>query len=78
MKTVSMLDFRMRAAEVLRGVRRGERMVLTYRGKPVARLEAWEEPSKAPDDAFFRLPALAERTGKALTNAEMDRLIYGD
>jgi len=39
MKTVSMLDFRQGADAIIERVRRGERLVLTYRGKPAIRLE---------------------------------------
>ncbi|MBA2557337.1 MAG: type II toxin-antitoxin system Phd/YefM family antitoxin, partial [Chloroflexi bacterium] len=42
MKTVTMLEFRRDARRALEAVRRGERLLLTYRGKPVARLEPVE------------------------------------
>ena len=39
MKTVTMLEFRQDAEGVLRRVAKGERLVLSHRGKPAARLE---------------------------------------
>jgi len=39
MGTISMLEFRRDAKNVIERTKRGERMILTYRGKPVARLE---------------------------------------
>lgn len=42
MKIVTMLEFRQDAEGVLRRVARGERFVLSHRGKPAARLEPLE------------------------------------
>ena len=39
MKTISMLEFRHHAEKVIAQVQKGQRLILTYRGKPVARLE---------------------------------------
>jgi antitoxin (DNA-binding transcriptional repressor) of toxin-antitoxin stability system len=39
MRTISMLELRQDAAKTLDAVRRGERLILTYRGKPVARID---------------------------------------
>jgi prevent-host-death family protein len=39
MKTVTMLEFRRDAEGVLRRVAKGERFVISHRGKPAARLE---------------------------------------
>ena len=47
MKTVSMLEFRKNAMEIVKGVQRGQRVVLTYRGEPVARLEPPESSRQA-------------------------------
>ena len=77
MKTVSMLEFRSEAEAILKQVGRGQAFVLTYRGKPIARLEPIAEPEIRDDDAIYRLASLASPEAKALTNQEMDRLIYG-
>lgn len=39
MNQISMLEFRHDAERIIERVRKGERMILTYRGKPVVRLE---------------------------------------
>ena len=39
MERVSMLEFRRHAASILRKARQGRSFTLTYRGKPVLRLE---------------------------------------
>ena len=80
MKTVTMLDFRQRAAAVLRDVAGGHTVTLTYRGRPAVRLEP--VPPRAPGkrgtvDPFYALDNLAAKGGESLSNAEMDALVYG-
>lgn len=77
MKTISMLAFRKKASEVLAAVRKGQRIVLTYRGKPVARLEPIFEQGPLEDDPFYDLGSLATSEGGPLTNEDMDRIVYG-
>lgn len=77
MKSISMLEFRRNAERVLANVRRGERLVLTHRGKPVARLEPILTDGASSDDPFYSICDLAEPMG-SLTNREMDALIYGE
>jgi prevent-host-death family protein len=76
MQSVTMLDFRKRADQVLKMVRKGQRFVLTYRGKPVARLEPLE-PTEIGDDPIYDLDELASHRAKPLSNREMDSVIYG-
>ena len=76
-KTISMLEFRQRAEHVIRELRAGERMVLTYRGKPVARLEPITEARIDAEDPFYSLAELAAQDGQSLTNREIDLTIYG-
>ncbi|MGI9301231.1 MAG: type II toxin-antitoxin system Phd/YefM family antitoxin [Gammaproteobacteria bacterium] len=77
MKTVSMLEFRNDAEKIIRQVQKGQRLVLTYRGKPVIRLEPVQERSPAEDDPFYKLYEHADSQGTALTNSEMDEIVYG-
>jgi len=42
MKTVTMLEFRQEAEKILGRIQKGEHMILTYRGKPAARLRVSE------------------------------------
>lgn len=76
MKSVSMLEFRRAADRVLAKVRQGERLILTHRGKPVARLEPIRDESIKPDDAFYSLCDLAEPAG-SLSNPQIDEILYG-
>jgi prevent-host-death family protein len=79
MKTLSMLEFRRNARDVLRAIERGERLILTYRGKPIARLEpiVEERPPVRPDDPLLNIEDWAvDGPGGNLSNEEMDRIIY--
>lgn len=76
MKTISMLDLRRDTERVLARVRKGERLVLTHRGKPVARLEPIQSESIEPDDLFYSLCELAEPAG-SLSNSQIDEILYG-
>jgi prevent-host-death family protein len=80
MKTVTMLDFRRRAADILREVARGRNITLTHRGRPTARLEPVRHAAPARRgavDSFYMLDRLAVRDGKSMGNTEMDSLVYG-
>jgi prevent-host-death family protein len=76
-KSISMLELRTQAEEVLNRVQRGERLVLTYRGRPVARLEPVETDAYPPDDPFLSITDLAESGSGPLSNADIDRIVYG-
>ena len=73
MRRISLPEFR-RDAEAV--IRQGQRMILTYRGKPVLRLEPIREQAAAPDDPSYSLGRLASRDADALTNEEIDKVIY--
>ena len=77
MKTVSMLDFRNRAGRIIAQVQKGQEMVLTYRGKPVLRLQPFREDEIAEEDPFYTLDRHSDAQGKSLTNRQMDKTIYG-
>jgi len=76
-KTVSMLDLRAHAKQIVGQVRAGEALVLTYRGRPALRLEPIRPPTVEADDPFYRLGELAKRRGSSLTNRQIDDIVYG-
>lgn len=76
MKEVSMLDFRRDAERIIARVQKGERMILTRRGKPVARLEPIRAEPLNASDPFYSLCELAEPSG-SLTNRQIDEIVYG-
>ncbi|MFO1372296.1 MAG: type II toxin-antitoxin system Phd/YefM family antitoxin [Candidatus Competibacteraceae bacterium] len=76
MKTISMLEFRKDAEQIIRQIQAGKRLLLTYRGKPVARLEPVLETTVEADDLFYSLYRLAEAEGQSLSNSEMDAILY--
>ena len=78
MKSITVLEFRQKAKSILASVEKGQSIVLTYRGKPVARLEPIGQNVADAEDPFYRLNELAATNGKSLSNSEMDRLVYGE
>jgi prevent-host-death family protein len=76
-KTVTMLEFRRDAEKIIDQVRKGQRMLLTYRGKPVMRLEPMQEPAADGDDPFYALGEIGGPIGDTLSNNKMDRIVYG-
>jgi antitoxin (DNA-binding transcriptional repressor) of toxin-antitoxin stability system len=77
MKTISMLEFRRDSDRVIRSARAGERMLLTYRGKPLFRLEPCLPEKPAGEDPFYRLADHADPVAKPLSNREIDEVVYG-
>jgi prevent-host-death family protein len=80
MKTVTMLEFRRNASRVLQRVAKGERLVLSHRGKPAARLEPINQPP-AHDlarDPFLNISSRATPSPKGKTrHADIDQILYG-
>jgi len=77
MKTVSMLEFRKEADRVLKQVVKGQTFLLTYRGRPVARLEPIPRRAIDADDPIYGLAELASERANPMTNAEIDQTLYG-
>lgn len=78
--TVTMLDLRHNAEEIVKKVEKGQSMILTYRGRPAVRLEPATPPiNPSPEnslDFINSLFAMSVNMGGPMTNEEMDRLIY--
>lgn len=75
-----MLEFRKNAERILRRVAKGERLVLSHRGKAAARLEPVTAAPGAvlPNDPFFDVGRRATASPKGKTkHAEIDRILYG-
>ncbi len=80
MKTVTMLQFRKDAERVLRRIAKGERFVLSHRGKPAARLEPLAEASPAAShgDPFLAIAQRAKPSPKGKTpHRQIDQILYG-
>jgi antitoxin (DNA-binding transcriptional repressor) of toxin-antitoxin stability system len=80
MKTVTMLEFRKNAKGVLRRIAKGERIVLSHRGKSAARLEPLTAASPADllADPFLSIGRRATPSPKGKTrHADIDRILYG-
>jgi len=76
MKEISMLVFRREAELIIAQVQKGERLILTRRGKAVARLEPIREAPLDANDPFYSICELAEPAG-SLTNRHIDEIVYG-
>ena len=76
MEKISILTFRRHADAVIRRVRQGQRLILTYRGKPVMRLEPIQESNPPPDDPFYAIARLAAPDSRSLSNEEIDQIVY--
>ncbi|MDD5261241.1 MAG: type II toxin-antitoxin system prevent-host-death family antitoxin [Methylacidiphilales bacterium] len=80
MKTVTMLEFRRNAAGILKRLAKGERMLLSHRGRPAARLEPIHATaSQSPlNDPFLTIGARAKPSPKGKTrHADIDAILYG-
>lgn len=79
MRTVTMLEFRRDAEGVLRRVAKGERLVLSHRGKPAARLEPLHPVSSdLSRDPFLSISERAKPSPKGRTkHGAIDRVLYG-
>lgn len=75
--TITMLELRERAGEIVTRVGRGETLVLTYRGRPAIRLVPLGREVPAQGDAFYRLADSADRRASSLTNRQIDEIVYG-
>ena len=75
-----MLQFRQNAEGVLRRVARGERLLLSHRGKPAARLEPLG-PAATGDpaaDPFLNIARRARPSPLGKTaHSDIDRILYG-
>ena len=76
MLTVSLLEFRRDARSVIRRLMQGQRMILSYRGKPVARMEPILETPFRSDDPIYSLADLAVPGLASCSNEAMDGVIY--
>ena len=77
MKAVTVLEFRKNAEKIIRWSRQGKRMVMTYRGRPVMRLEPVSQNKVNNDDPILQLDGIASGKKTRLSNREMDEIIYG-
>ena len=78
MKTVTMLHFRRNAAGILRRIAKGERFVLSHRGRPAARLEPLlgAVPSDLENDPFLTIGRRATPSPKGKTrHQDIDRIV---
>src|SRR6516162_9653747 len=75
---ISTNELRLKFDRVLKAVKQGRSLTLTYRNKPLARIVPLkEEHLLQEDDPIYRMYERAEPIGAPLTNEEIDQLVYG-
>ena len=80
MKTISMVELRSGASKVLSRLSKGERLILSHRGKPVARLEPfYSTGADVPEnDPFLTVGSRATPSPKGATpHEQIDDILYG-
>ena len=80
MKTVTILEFRKDAEGILRRVAKGERFLLSHRGRPAARLEpvVANGSRDSASDPFLTIGQRALPSPKGKTrHADIDKTLYG-
>jgi antitoxin (DNA-binding transcriptional repressor) of toxin-antitoxin stability system len=76
-ETISTHEMRFQFERVLRAVKSGRTMTLTYRNKPLARIVPFGSEGVANGaDPIFKLHECAERISP-LSNKDIDAAIYG-
>ena len=78
MKTITMLQLRRDSKSVIHSLRRGERLALTYRGRPLARLEPFQpEKRSIAEDPFFEIHRAARPSPQGpLSHDQIDAELY--
>jgi antitoxin (DNA-binding transcriptional repressor) of toxin-antitoxin stability system len=73
-----MLEFRQDVGGILRRVAKGERFILSHRGRPAARLEPLVSgPEGSANDPFLTISQRATASPRGSTkHEEMDRILY--
>jgi prevent-host-death family protein len=76
--TISTDEIRCKFYRLLRAVKAGRSLTLTYRNRPLARIVPLQtEIEVSQNDPIFRLHEIAGGIGP-LTNEEIDAIIYGE
>jgi prevent-host-death family protein len=75
---ISTNELRLAFARVLKALKQGCSLTLTYRNKPVARIVPIEgQHLLREDDPIYHMYEMAEAIGGPVTNKDIDRLVYG-
>jgi antitoxin (DNA-binding transcriptional repressor) of toxin-antitoxin stability system len=75
---ISINELRLEFDRVLKALKQGRTLTLTYRNKPLASIAPIEaDAALRADDSIYRMYELAASIGGKVTNRDIDRLIYG-
>ncbi|RPI80012.1 MAG: type II toxin-antitoxin system Phd/YefM family antitoxin [Desulfobacteraceae bacterium] len=76
MKIISLSEFKKNTRQVIHLIKKGQRIILTYRGKAVCRLEPLNNKKAVKNDLFYKINRLADTTAGDLSDDEIDRILY--
>jgi antitoxin (DNA-binding transcriptional repressor) of toxin-antitoxin stability system len=78
MKTISTSQLRSRTRLLVRALESGTAVSLTYRGQKLANISPLKlKNGVRSDDPLYRFHRLAAKSAKAMTDRQIDRLVYG-
>jgi antitoxin (DNA-binding transcriptional repressor) of toxin-antitoxin stability system len=80
MESITMLDLRKNSAVLLKKLKRKEKILLSFRGKPVATIHPILQDIDWESDSFLHFLNTIPKTSskkKHLSNEEIDSLVYG-
>jgi antitoxin (DNA-binding transcriptional repressor) of toxin-antitoxin stability system len=80
MTSITMLDLRKNSNILLEKLKRKEKILLSFRGKPVATIHPIAQESDWESDSFLQfINSIPKSNGKKpkLSNEEIDSLVYG-
>ncbi len=80
MTSITMLDLRKNSNVLLEKLKRKEKILLSFRGKPVATIHPISQESDWESDSFLQfinsIPKSTRKKSK-ISNEEIDSLVYG-
>ena len=80
MTSITMLDLRKNSSLLLEKLKRKEKILLSFRGKPVATIHPISQESDWETDSFLQFINSIPKSGSKktkLSNEEIDSLVYG-
>ena len=76
MKTITMLEFRKHTRKIISLAKQGQKMTVTYYGKPVMKIGPVTPEKAFPNDPFFNFGFVSDNSAGSLSNKAIDKLVY--
>lgn len=75
METITMVDLRQKSEQIVRQLKKGQSLNLSYRGKKIALILPIKTEPVSSDDPIFHL---SDSSMTPMSNEDIDKAIYGD